>query len=434
MTMQSQQQSERTLWGFNSRFWILVVGTLINSTGGALVFPFIALYLGRRFGTTETETGLVFTFYAVVSLFSGAAGGALTDRFGRKTVMVIGLAAAIVFSTMMAFASTLTMVLVAILVTGLLSPIFGPAVNAMITDMLPEERRQRGFGLIRVAANLGVVIGPMLGGLLADRDGGFMWLFLGDALTSGIFALVIWLLIPETKPVEEVSEVKPQEHWTASLKIFDGYGRIIRDSPFVLFSLVYLVSTIVYSQMNTTMVLYMDKEFSMSASQYSMLIALNAAMVVVLQFPLSAYIERFRNARMLALGALLYGVGFGMFAWVGELWWLALGMVVITFGEMIMVPVAQTVVADMSPVDMRGRYMGFYGLVWSVSFGIGPALGGMILQADGGSHRRWLWHAALYLGIAGAAAFLMLGRYLKRRDANQRWANMQDKYGVETAD
>lgn len=423
-TTESQSQG---LWGFNRQFWILVFGTLVNSTGSALVFPFIALYIGRRFGATEAEIGLIFTFYAAVSLFSGAAGGALSDRLGRKGVMIVGLMAAIVFSIIMAFSVTFVPLIIAILINGLLAPIFGPAANAMVADLLPEERLQRGYGLIRVAANLGVVIGPMLGGLLADQEGGFMWLFLGDAITSGVFALVIALMLPETRPAE-TSDDGGKTDWRSALNLFEGYGRVIRDTPFLLFSLTFLASTIVYSQMNTNLVLYLEKEFSITASQYSYLIALNAGMVVLMQFPITAYIERFSSTSMLALGALCYGIGFGMFGFLGKMWWFALGMAVLTMGEMIMIPVAQAVVAENAPEDMRGRYMGFYGLVWGLSFGIGPLAGGIMLSAQGGLYRRYLWYAALVIGIIGAACFLVLGRYLKQRAARIKWQAVHARY------
>lgn len=429
--MAQDPSQTRTFWGFSLQFWVLVIGTLINTTGSALVFPFIALYIGRRFGATEAETGLVFTFYAAVALFSGAAGGALADRLGRKAVMIIGLVAAMAFSLILAFASSLAMIFLAIFVTGLLTPVFGPAVNAMIADMLPEEQHARGYGMVRVSANLGVVIGPMLGGLLADQEGGFLWLFIGDAITSGIFALFIAFLIRETRP-----ETPPQTpdagaaapDWRASLRLFEGYGQVIRDTPFLLFSLTYLASTLVYSQMNTNLVLYLDKEFGITAGQYSVLIALNAVMVVLFQFPITAYVERFPHTQVLAVGALCYGIGFGMFGFVGRMWWFALGMAVLTIGEMVIVPVAQTVVAEMAPEAMRGRYMGFYGLTWGLSFGIGPLMGGLILSAEGGAYRRQLWVLALVIGGLGAMAFLLLGRYLKRRAARVRWAEILGRY------
>ncbi|GAB4571974.1 MAG: MFS transporter [Anaerolineae bacterium] len=426
--MATENTASRTLWGFSSKFWLLVTGTLINSTGSALVFPFIALYLGRRFGATEAETGLFFTFYAVVSLFSGAAGGALSDRFGRKGVMVIGLVSAIVFSVIFAFSTSLLPIIIAVLINGLLGPVFGPAANAMVADMLPETQLQRGYGLIRVAANLGVVVGPMLGGLLADTENGFMWLFLGDALTSGLFALLIVLFLPETRP--ESAEAGEADGQQAGFNLFAGYGRILRDTPFVLFSLTFLAASVVYSQMNTNLVLYLEKEFGISTSQYSYLIALNAAMVVLFQFPITAYIERFNKTNLLAIGTLCYAIGFGMYGFVGAMWWFALAMAILTLGEMILIPVAQAVVAETAPEDMRGRYMGFYGLVWGLSFGIGPLAGGMILSAQGGLFRRYLWYASLVIGLIGAGSFLLLGRYMKRRSARLRWQALHARYST----
>ncbi|MBN1965020.1 MAG: MFS transporter [Anaerolineae bacterium] len=423
----------RTLWGFTSQFWILVVGTLINSTGSALVFPFIALYIGRRFNVTELEVGGIFTLYAVVSLLSGAAGGAVTDRFGRKVSMIIGLASAIIFSVILAFADSLNVILLAIVINGLLSPVFGPASNAMVADMLPVARRARGYGLIRVAANLGVVIGPLFGGFLADQEGGFLVLFIGDAITSGIFALLIAFFIRETSPQRAARPAAAvHRRWLDSLKLFEGYGQIVRDVPFILFALTFLGSTLVYSQMNTNLPLFMDSE-GFTASQYSTLIALNAAMVVFLQFPITAYIERFRHTRILAFGAVCYGIGFGMFGGLSQMWWFAIGMAILTVGEMVVVPVAQTVVAEMAPEDMRGRYMGFYGLTWGLSFAIGPLLGGMILSAEGGAYRVVLWQAALIVGLLGAGAFLVLGRYLKRRAAQQRWAEVMARYSIDAS-
>lgn len=443
--MTASDTQYRTWWGFSGQFWILVIGTLINATGSALIFPLISLYFARRFNVTESEAGWIFSLYAIVSLLSGAAGGVLTDRYGRKVVMIIGLASAILSSLIMAFAMSLTVVLLAIVVIGLLQPVFGPAVNAMIADMLPESQRQRGYGMIRVAANLGVAIGPLLGTLVIDNASAFLLLFVGDAITSGVFALFIAFLIRETKPdtastSEEPSDDKtPQEKpgllrniLSQFLSMFKGYGQVIRDRPFLLFALTYLGTTLVYSQMNTMLPLYMDAELGFPTERYLTLISLNAAMVVVFQLPLTTYLERFDNNLLLALGAACYAIGFGMFGFADMMSGFVLGMVILTVGEMVLVPVAQAVVAELAPADMRGRYMGFYGLVWGTSFMIGPLAGGQILAFDGGQYRRVLWYASLVIGLIGAGAFLILGRYLKRRAASIRWAEMMQRYGKAT--
>jgi len=150
---------------------------------------------------------------------------------------------------------------------------------------------------------------------------------------------------------------------------------------------------------------------------------------VIFQFPLTTYIERFDNNLMLALRAACYAIGFGLLGFVDMMSGYVLGMIILTAGEMILVPVAQTVVAELAPADMRGRYMGFYGLVWGTSFMIGPLAGGQILAFGGGLYRRVLWYASLVIGLIGAVAFLVLGRYRKRQAAHIRWAEVMERYG-----
>ncbi len=147
------------------KFWTLVGASFIDRLGGALIFPFFALYITQHFGVGMTEVGTLFAFFSISSIIGGAIGGALADKYGRKSL--------IIFSLIMSAGSTVIMglvddikvfYLVAILV-GILADTGGPAHQAMVADMLPEEKRSAGFAVLRVTANLAVTIGPMIGGL-----------------------------------------------------------------------------------------------------------------------------------------------------------------------------------------------------------------------------------------------------------------------------
>jgi MFS family permease len=138
------------------------------------------------------------------------------------------------------------------------------------------------------------------------------------------------------------------------------------------------------------------------------LIALNATTVVLLQFPITKITDRYGRMQMMALGALLYALGFGVIGFVDTLPLFASSVVIWTLGEMVIAPVSTVLVADMAPETMRGRYMGVFGLTWGIGYGLGPTLGGAIMDNLGG---RYIWYASLILGSMAAAAFLLPGRF-----------------------
>jgi MFS family permease len=231
---------------------------------------------------------------------------------------------------------------------------------------------------------------------MAQRS--YFTLFAGDALTSLVFALIILLLIAETRP---------QGQPGAPAARGAGYGPLLRDTPFLLFCLVSVAVTSVYAQMNSTWPVYMKENYGIPEWQFGLMMSMNAAMVVLFQFPITAFTERYARASMLALGALLYAVGFGLVGFVGTAPLFALATAIWTAGEMVHVPVSQAYVADSAPEDMRGRYMGAAGLTWGIGWAIGPLLAGLVMD---GPHPQAVWYACLAVGLAAALAFLRLGR------------------------
>ena len=236
--------------------WAMTGGTFINSFGGSMVFPLFTLYFTGKFGITVAEAGLLVVLFTVGGLIGGPLGGWLADRIGRKGVMIFSLVAEAAFSMGMALAPNLPLLIGAIFCFGLTVPMFWPASAASITDLVGPQKRAGAFGLIRVAANLGVAFGPLVAGLLLAQqqrpDGStppnaYLPLFVIDAATSLIFAAIIAQRLRETKPKRV-----PQAALNDAPRPGGGFLRIFRDSPFMMFVVLYSAVGVVYSQMNTT--------------------------------------------------------------------------------------------------------------------------------------------------------------------------------------
>jgi MFS family permease len=274
----------------------------------------------------------------------------------------------------------------------------------MLADILPEKQRAQGFGIFRVVFNLSVVIGPAIGGLLAAKS--YMLLFITDAVISLITAALSFRFIPETKP--EASSDAPEESMAGS---FAGYFRVLRDGMFMLFLGASLLMALVYMNMNTTLGVYLRDVHSIPEAGYGWLLSLNAAMVVLLQFPITRRIEDRPPLLMMALGMVLYVIGFSMYGFVSTYVFFILAMVILTFGEMIVAPVGQALVAKFSPEDMRGRYMAVFGISWGIPFAIGPYLAGLVMD---NLDPRWLWYMAGIVGMFAVAGFLALHRRMEK--------------------
>jgi len=298
-------------------------------------------------------------------------------------------------------AGSLPSLIFLLVLNAIFAPLFRPASNAMVADIIEPQKRAQAYGLLRVVMNVGAAIGPSVGGFIATRS--YFVLFFCAALTSLLYFLIVVAFTTETKPqgstsLEETTE--PER---------EGWKTVLRDTPFLAFCLITVLTCIVYSQMNTTFPVYLKENSGIGEVQYGQLMALNAVMVILLQFPITRITDRYRRMQMMALGALLYALGFGAQGFVGTLPLFALCVAIWTLGEMVIAPVSTVLAADMAPETLRGRYMGVFGLTWGIGYGLGPTLGGTVMDNLGG---RYVWYASLILGLIAAAAFLLLGRFV----------------------
>jgi MFS family permease len=388
-------------------FWILVGSVFIDRLGGALIYPFFALYITSKFQVGMTEVGVLFFLFSISSFVGSFLGGALTDRLGRKRMIIFSLIASSASSVFMGLVGSLEAFYVLALVSGIFTDIGGPAQQAIVADLLPERQRAQGYGIIRVAFNLSVAIGPVIGGIIASRS--YLALFIADAVISLITASIVVTSIPETKP-----KLQPGEEEESMAASFGGYGKALRDSPFMLFAMLNILVALVYMNFNTTLGVFLRDWHGISEAGYGSLISLNATMVVLFQFWITRRIEKYRPFMMIAIGALLYGIGFGMYGFVSSFPMFAVAMAVLTIGEMIATPTSQAIVAKLSPEQMRGRYMALFGYSWGISYAIGPYLAGMIMD---NFNPNFLWYACLLIGSISAVGFLAMQRFSQRQPA-----------------
>jgi MFS family permease len=382
------------------QFRVLIGALFIDRLGGALIFPFLTLYITRQFGVGMTEVGIIFGLFSLSSIIGSMIGGALTDHLGRKQMLIAGLVISALTSLFMGAAHSFALFCSGAVIAGLFSNIGGPAQQAMVADLLPEEQRAQGFGLLRVVANLAVTIGPAIGGLLAGRS--YLILFISDAVLSTITAAIVLVAIKETRPVSQAGTPEQTVGQT-----FRGYGEVLRDTTFILFIGASILMVFVYMQMNSSLAVYLRDTHSIPAQGFGYLLSLNAAMVVLFQFPVTRRIAKYRPLRLMAAGSLLYAIGFGMYGFVSTYAMFIAAMVIITVGEMLTAPTGQALVARFAPEDMRGRYMAVYGFSWVIPFTVGPLLAGLIMD---NADPRWVWYAAGLIGLAAAGAFALLQR------------------------
>jgi len=379
-------------------FWMMIMVNFVDRLGGSLLFPFFALYITKKFDVGMTEVGGLFAVFAISSFIGAFPGGALTDRFGRKGIIIFSLISTSLSTLAMGFVNEFRFFLGVAFISGIFTDVGVPAYEAVFMDMLPEEKRASGFGIRRVAFNLAIVIGPVIGGFIAGRS--YLALFIIDAIVSSIVAFMVFMLIPETKP----SSPQGEEH-ESTAQTFAGYLDVLRDGKFMAFTLVCLLTWLVYMNMSTTLGVFLRDQHGVPESGYGSIISINAAMVVLFQFSITRQIEKKPPMLMMAMGTAFIAVGLLMYGLVGTYWLFASAIAILTIGEMVTIPIANAVVAKFAPEEMRGRYNFIYGNSWGISFAVGPYLAGLIMDHY---DPNLLWYACGVVGMIAVLGFLAL--------------------------
>lgn len=356
----------------------------------------MTIYLRQKLEIPLTTVGLLLAFSSGTGLVSQFILGPVVDRFGRKVAMMMGLANEVVVMVAFGFVDRLEAFAFLIALSGLIDPAFRIGLNAMVADIIEPERRPGAYALLRMIANLGVAIGPAVGGFIATRS--YFYSFMAAATSAALYLAIVIFSVRETKPERATL--------AGAGEVEGGYRRILRDYPFLAFCGAYSITTMAYAQMMIFLAVYIKEIYAIPESRYGFIMATNATMVVLFQFAITRVSERYRAAPVLAVGAFFTALGVGSVALGSSFPAFLLSMMILTIGEMIIVPTSVAFVADLAPVTMRGRYMGMYGLTWGVGFGLGPVLGGYVSD---NLAPRYIWYEAFILGLLSTLAFQLIG-------------------------
>lgn len=395
-----------TAGGLPATFWYLWTGTLINRLG-SFVLIFLAIYLTRERGFSELQAGLVLGLWGVGGAVGTTVGGTLTDRWGRRPTLLTAHVGAATMMLALGFARELWAVAVGALLLGLFAEAARPAFGAMMIDVVPERDRLRAFSLNYWAINLGFACAAILAGLAAEV--GYLLLFVVDAATTLTTAVIIFVKVRETR-VAAAAKAGGASAPRGALRT------ILGDRVYLGFVALNLLGALVFLQHISMLPIAMGED-GLSTATYGSVIALNGVLIVAGQLFVPRLIRGRSRSHVLALASVVMGVGFGLTAFAEAAWFYGLTVLIWTLGEMLNSPSNSTLIAELSPAELRGRYHGGFSLSWQVAGAAAPILGGLVRQEAG--------NAALWLGCAAigglmAVAHLLSGPARERRATELR--------------
>lgn len=379
-----------TFKGLSKEVWWLALITLINRAG-TMVIPFLSLYLTKSLNFTLNDVGWIMSAFGLGSVAGSWLGGKLTDKIGFYKVMVFSLFTTGLFFIILQFLTTFVSFCIGIFLIMLIADMFRPAMFVALSSYSKPENKTRSVTLIRLAINLGFSAGPAIGGVIITTMsyGGLFWV---DGITC---ILATWVLIKllnpkKTKILDYVKIDNPQSAYN--------------DKGFMIFLGAMMLFGIVFLQYFSTMPLYYKDDHHLNELQIGILLGLNGFVIFIFEMPLIKWLEnsRFTKSGLMLFGAILTGLSFlilNLTSWVGVL---IIGMLLMTFGEMIAFPFSNAFAMERAKNGNQGEYMALYSISFSIAHVIGHNAG-LHMVAGFGYDNTWYFITIL----SGLSVFLL---------------------------
>ncbi len=379
------------------QIYVMLALGLLFSFGRNLAFPYLAMYLTGKSasGGLEMDPSLV-GFMLMVGGFASILAllltGSLCDRFGRRKMMLLFVVPQVVLTAGYAYANLFTEFLMLYIMMSVLGAFYDPAHSAMVADLVQPGRREEVYGLSYMISNIGVVISPPIGGVIASASG-YPVLFMYTTVFLAVGAVIVFVLIKESYSQSD----RPSSVTLAQL------GGVFRDRLFVLFCLFAALTSVVYTQLYGLLSVYTEY-VGLPAYAFGVLFSVNGAMVVALQIPIRKAAMKIGSTKTFVIAQLFFAVGFTYFLVSRDFFQFLVGVVVLTLGEITFMPASSGFIANLSPVDMRGRYMALSGLFYGIGGSVGTMIGFRLYGVL--PNKEFIW------AVLGAVGFATLPGYI----------------------
>ncbi|MEN8788172.1 MAG: MFS transporter [Flavobacteriaceae bacterium] len=386
--------------GLSREIWWLALITLINRSG-TMVIPFLSLYLTKDLGFSLENVGMIMTFFGLGSLVGTWIGGKLTDLFGYYKIMMASLIGTGLLFISIQFLSSFWLVCSGIFVLMMVADAFRPAAFVAMSAYSKSENKTRSITLIRLAINIGFSAGPAVGGLIIATIG-YSGLFWVDGVTCLLAAALLLLLLHPKKTRESDTTINE-----APVSVYS-------DRPYWIFFAAMVLCSFIFVQYFSTVPLYYNEIHSLSENQIGLLLGMNGFLIFVLEMPLIRYLELKGRSKIhnMMLGFLLVTLSFlilNLTEWPGIL---IIGMILMTFGEMIIFPFSNAWALERAKHGKQGEYMAIYSIAFSFAH-IFAHNSGMRSISNFGYEITWF--GASFIGLLGILLFLFLKNRLERK-------------------
>jgi len=384
--------------------YVIFFASIINNLGN-FVAPFLTMFLTYSIGMNVGLVGIIVAINSFVGLISSAHGGKLIDVMGRKKIFIIFRTTSAIAIALCAFTRDPIVLTGLLILSNFLGGYSLPVYSTIITDITEGEQRKTAFSLQYMALNIGFSVGPLLAGFLYNNY--LTWLFLGDAITTFISVILVAIFIPETMPKkDEIAKLKDNKLEKAEEGTL--LQALIKRPTLLLFSFIIVIYFIVFSQFNFGLSLQIGEVFgNKSATIFGSLMAVNAVMCSIIPMFLTALTGKLKASLSIAVGGILYAIGFGMMFFINSYLLFIFSTMFWTMGEILIATNTNVYIADHTPASHRGRFNSIFPIIRKLGFMIGPIIAGVYVKY---TNIRNLW---LFIGgISIVGAIMMYKLYL----------------------
>jgi MFS family permease len=371
-----------------------------------MIWPFLLIYASGKLSLPLSTVAALISINAGTGMFSSIIAGTLADKIGRKVVMNISLTMTGVAYLFLMRAETYQQFALLMVMIGLSNPLYQVGADAMLADIIPSEKRTDAYAINRIANNAAFAMGPAVGGFLATRS--YDLAFYGASAGFLAYSVLLFFLAHETLDKTTSQQINESAIQGANEAAnHSGYGTVLRDGKYMVYVMLIGLGLIAPTMLWILMPVYAKTNFGIPEALYGWIPTTNAVMCVFVQYSVTRITRRKRTLSVVAAGMLIYALGAGSVALMSGFWGFWLSMVILTFGELTLVPTSSKYVADRAPADLRGRYMSVYWIGWGLARTAAPLVGGFLNDAIA---PRAIWLGALTIGLISTFGLFLLAR------------------------